>query len=360
MSGELERSAFLPVRMPLVRLAALCVVVAGLKAAEPVFIPMLLAFFLAVLSYPMQAKLMRWGVRPMLALSATVGAVLAMIIAFGLLINRAVVGLLNSVPVYQDRLIAKAQNWLELASARGIELSDWLAPETFDLSNYLDLAGDIVGGTVRGVASLASLIFMTVVALIFMLAEAYGLEDKLRVAFGDRRELISHVAGITRSTQRYVGVKTLVSALTGITVVMWTAALGIEFPLVWGVVAFFMHYIPTFGAFLAAFPTILVALAQYGWGRAFGVALGYLVIGSILGNIVEPALMGRRIGLSPLAVLVALVFWGWLWGPIGALLSVPVTMILKISLEYSTDFKWLTVLLSPNPKREAKSAAEAE
>jgi predicted PurR-regulated permease PerM len=339
--------------MPLVRLGALFVVVAGLKAAEPVFIPMLLAFFLAVLSFPLQALLMRWGVRPALALAATVTGVLVVILVFGLLINRAVVGFLIAMPAYQDRLVAMAREWLTLASARGLEVSDWLAAETFDVSNYFDIASGIVGGTVRGVASLLSLLLMTVVALIFMLAEAYGAGDKLRAAFGNRRDLIDHLAGITRSTQRYVGVKTLVSALTGIAVIAWTSLLGIEFPLVWGVVAFFLHFVPAVGAFIAAGPTILVALAQYGWGRAFGVAVGYLAIGVVLGNIVEPALMGRRLGLSPLAVLVALVFWGWLWGPIGMLLSVPVTMILKIALEHSKDFRWLAILLSPNPKRPA-------
>jgi len=358
MNGQEKPSSFMPVRMPLVRLGALFVVVAGLKAAEPVIIPMLLAFFLAVLSYPLQSMLVRWGVRTGMAVTATVGAVMAVITGLGLLVNQAVLGFVGSIPVYQERLVAKAQHWLELASERGLELSDWLDPETFDISNYFDLASGIVGGTVRGVASLVSLIFMTLVALIFMLAEAYGLGDKVSAAFGERRDLIAHVAGITRSTQRYVGVKTLMSALTGLLVTLWTALLGIEFPIVWGVVAFFMHFIPAFGAFIASVPTILVALAQYGWGRAFGVAVGYLVIGSVIGNIMEPALMGRRVGLSPLAVLFALVFWGWVWGPIGMLLSVPVTVLLKISLEHSKEFSWLAVLLSPNPKRKPKSEPE--
>lgn len=349
--SEEQSGGSLAVRMPLVRLAALAIVIAGLKAAEPVIIPMLLAFFLAVLSYPLQAKLMDWGVRPGLALTATFAAVIAVILAFGLLVNQAVLGFVAAVPLYQERLVAKAQHWVELASERGIEVSEWFSPESFEISSYLDLAGGIVGGTVRGVASLVSLLFMTLVALIFMLAESHGAGEKLRVAFGARRELVSDVNSITSATQRYVGIKTLVSLMTGVLVAIWTAVLGIEFPIVWGMVAFFMHYIPAFGAFLAGFPAVLVALAQYGWGRAFGVAVGYLVIGSVLGNIVEPALMGRRVGLSPLAVLVSLVFWGWVWGPIGMILSVPVTMILKISFEHSQDLRWLAVMLGPNPKR---------
>lgn len=196
--------------------------------------------------------------------------------------------------------------------------------------------------------------------MIFMLDEALGLGGKLRRAFGERPEILGHFAGITRSVQRYVGVKTFMSLIIGLLVVLWTAALGIEFPVVWGVVAFFMHYIPNFGAILAAAPAVLVALAQHGWASALLVVLGYLVIGSVLGNIVEPALMGRRVGLSPLAVLLSLVFWGWLWGPIGMILSVPVTMVLKISLEHTKQLRWLAVLLGPNDGRPVAAVPAAE
>lgn len=339
------------------RLAALVVVVAGLRAAQPVLIPMLLAIFLAILCYPLQAALMRKGVRPGLALTATVAAAIAVLTAFGLLINRAVVGFLASVPAYQERLVAKAQVWLELARERGIELSDWLSPETFDFSPLIDLAGGIAAGTVRGVAAFVSILFLTLVAMIFILAETLSFSGKLRAAFGEHPELLGHFESITRSTQRYVGVKTLISATVGLLVGGWTAVLGIEFPVVWGVVAFFLHFIPAFGAFIAAIPAVLVALAQYGGGRALLVAVGYLVVGSVLGSIVEPALMGRRVGLSPLAVLVSLVFWGWVWGPIGMILSVPVTMILKITMEHTEQLRWLAILLSPTGKLPPKPAA---
>jgi len=198
--------------------------------------------------------------------------------------------------------------------------------------------------------------FMTLVAMVFMLAEAPGLRGKLRAAFGERGDVLRHVESITQSTQRYVAVKTFVSALVGLAVGILTAALGVEFPIVWAVVAFFLHYIPTFGAFAAALPTVLVALAQHGGGRAFLVAVGYVVIGSVLGNILEPAMLGRRVGLSPLAVLVSIVFWGWVWGPIGMILSVPVTVILKITFEHTEQFKWLAVLLGPRGKRTATAS----
>ena len=352
-----------PAGRSLLRLASLVIVVAGLRAAEPVLIPMLLAVFLAVLSYPLLASMLRRGVRPGLAMGATVAAVAAALTVLGFIINGAVLRFLAAAPAYQELLVAKAQGWLESARANISVLPEWLSAETFDLSPLLDLAGGfvggIVGGTVRGVAAFISLMFLTLVAMVFMLAETFGLPDKLRRAFGERADLLRHVEGITRSTQRYVAVKTFVSALVGLTTGILTAALGIEFPVVWAVLAFFLHYIPTFGAFIAGVPAVLVALAQHGLGRAFLVTLGYIVIGSVLGNIVEPALMGRRVGLSPLAVLLCLVFWGWVWGPVGMILSVPVTVILKITFEHTEQLKWFAVLLGPNRKRAAAAPVES-
>lgn len=361
MSAVEQRSggALVPVRMPLVRFAALVVAVAGLRAAEPVLIPMLLAVFLAVLSHPLQAGLQRRGVRPSLALSATVVAVLIVVVACGLLVGSAVSGLLEALPTYHELLTVKIDRWLEIARQGGLTPDDWLGEEPLDLTRWVELAGGLVGGTVRGVASFLSLLVMTLVAVMFMLGEALGLDGKLRRAFGERPEVLEHFAGITRSVQRYVGIKTVVSLAVGLLVTAWTALLGIEFPVVWGVVAFFMRFIPNFGAFLAAAPALLVALTLHGWASALLVSLGYVVIGSVLGNIVEPALMGRRVGLSALVVLLSLVFWGWLWGPIGMILSVPVTVVLKISLEHTQQLRWLAVLLGPSEDREPAPAAAA-
>jgi len=124
----------------------------------------------------------------------------------------------------------------------------------------------------------------------------------------------------------------------------------------WGLTAFFLHYIPSIGSFVAGVPPVLIALVQLGPGSAAGVALGYLVIDMLLGNLVEPTLMGRRFGLSVLVVIMSLVFWGWVWGPVGMLLSVPLTIIVKIMLENTTDFRWLAILLGSGKQ----SSLEAE
>lgn len=139
-------------------------------------------------------------------------------------------------------------------------------------------------------------------------------------------------------------------------------SIGLDFPLLWGLVAFLFNYVPNIGGFVAAVPTLLVALVQpgLGTGAMFIIGLGHAVIHTVIGNIVEPAWMGRKLGLSPLVVLLCLVFWGWVWGPVGMLLSVPLTMAVKIALESDEQLRWIAVLLGPTPaepKRDARTRA---
>jgi predicted PurR-regulated permease PerM len=115
-------------------------------------------------------------------------------------------------------------------------------------------------------------------------------------------------------------------------------------------IAFLLNYIPTVGSIIAAIPAVLLSLILVGTaGHAVLVTLGYVVVNTLFGNILEPNLMGRRLGLSTLVVILSLLFWGWAWGPLGALLSVPLTVVVKIWLENTHDLKWVAILLDKAP-----------
>ena len=166
----------------------------------------------------------------------------------------------------------------------------------------------------------------------------------MRFAFGSV-EAERRFGKIITEMRRYLVIKTLISLITGTFITLWLWILGVDFALLWGFCAFVLNYIPNLGSIIAAVPTTLLAVLQLGFGYALLVALGYLVVNVALGNFVEPLWMGRRLGLSALVVLLSLVFWGWVWGPVGMLLSVPLTMVVKIMLENSEDLKWVAVLL---------------
>ncbi len=137
----------------------------------------------------------------------------------------------------------------------------------------------------------------------------------------------------------------MVSLATGLLAGFMLWALDVDYFVLWGVVAFMLNYIPNIGSIIAAVPPVLLALITQGPLVAGIIAGGYLVINTVMGNIVEPKFMGKGLGLSTLVVFLSLIFWGWLMGTVGMLLSVPLTMIVKIALETSQEGRWLATLL---------------
>jgi predicted PurR-regulated permease PerM len=251
------------------------------------------------------------------------------------------------VPRYQAAL---RQNILELLNwvrDRGIPVSDEVITDMLDAGRVLT----VVTGTLRGVAAVLSNSLLVVLAVVFILAEAACFPTKIEVAFG-RGGSNERFDNMRNEVQRYLGLKTLISLTTGSLVAAAMAIIGVDFPLLWGMLAFLLNYIPALGSILAAIPPILLAIVQpeLGLGSVLAVAIVFLSINVALGNFLEPYVMGRGLGMSPLVVFFSLIFWGWVWGPVGMLVSVPMTMIIKIMLENTEDLRWVAVLLGPAPK----------
>lgn len=344
----------------LISVAALVIIVAGLRAAASFFLPFLVALFLALLSFPLVESLQRRGLRLSLAVALTFIADLAVLLIFGLVVTQAVARFTRAAPGYWELLGAKFEGWRialgERLADREIaleELIDFGAVSAADLTNVLGGIGD----TVRGVASVVSFSVLVLLTMVCFLYEAVGFPDKIKVAFERGGARTEYFTSITREIQRYLGIKTLLSLVTGVLVAIWVSILGVDFPIFWGLVAFLLNYIPIIGSIVAAVPTALLTIAQHGLGRAALVVLGYLVINFLIGNLLEPLLMGRSFGLSTLVVFLALVFWGWVWGPLGMLLSVPLTIVLKIVLRHTDDFRWIAVLMSPGGQLEEAAVA---
>jgi predicted PurR-regulated permease PerM len=167
------------------------------------------------------------------------------------------------------------------------------------------------------------------------------------------------IADGLREVQRYLLVKLLMSTCNGLFLGLWCWLWGVDSPLLWGVLAFALNFIPIIGSILAAIPPILIGLLNGGWPVALGVATGYGVVNLVVDNIVEPRIMGRALGLSPLVILLALLIWGFVLGPVGALLAVPLTMAAKIMFEQDRDLRRVALLMSngdlagPGPAQKA-------
>jgi predicted PurR-regulated permease PerM len=343
----LDRSDQHPGARLLLTMACLVVVVYGLRFASPILLPSALALFLAVLSLPVMLWLRKHRVPSGLATFLTV------------LLNVAVVGLLilvvsQSMSEFQSRLGVYARelnelytSWMRAIEARtGIAVSSYVTPDLIDPGAVVDFARGAVGRA----AQFLGTTFLVFLIMAFMLGEATVFPAKFHYISGDGVGGEGRLTKVVTEVQTYLGIKTVVSLATGLVIGAWAAVLDLDFPVLLGLVAFMLNYIPTVGSIIAAVPALLLSLILVGTvGHALLVMLGYVVVNTLFGNILEPNLMGRRLGMSTLVVILALLFWGWLWGPMGALLSVPLTVIVKIWLENTPDLRWVAILLDKAP-----------
>jgi len=181
--------------------------------------------------------------------------------------------------------------------------------------------------------------------VVFMLMEATIFEDKIMKIFGGSDKRIKQIASFTNTVKRYMLIKTAISIATGFIATIWLLILDVNYPFLWGFLTFLLNYIPTIGSNIAAIPPVLMALIQYDLFMMFIVGFGYLVINNALGSFLEPRIMGHGMGLSTLVVFVSLIFWGWMFGPIGMILCVPITTIIKIAFANTEDAQWVSALL---------------
>lgn len=322
----------------LVASAAAVVVVAGLRAASAFFVPIAFAGLLTLACVPLVRRLQRWGAPE----SAAIVAVLTLLVAIALLLPAAVAASVDqftaALPGYRARLdpiVADLRAWLADLGLADLDLASQL-----DAEAVTRLFAD---GTRAFVVALSNVLIVLLVT-IFALFEVRVLPARLGAAFGATTAARNFERAVDR-IGRYVGVKALMSALTGVGVGVLDAVVGVDFALLWGFVAFVLNFVPNVGSILASLPAIALAGIEHGPGAAVGVAIGYVVINLSISNGLEPHVMGSRLGLSTLVVFVSLLFWFWVWGPVGMLLSVPLTVILKMGLEQSDEFRPIAVLL---------------
>lgn len=327
--------------------ASAVIVIAGLRAAAPLILPILLAGFLTILSLPLLRWLRTHRVPVFLSVLLTVMAVVAILAVLSLLVSVAVADAGAAAPGYLEQLQQSASRARDRLSQS--PLAEYVSTDQLDPASLVDVLvgtfGGIIRGTVMGLATVVSYSLLIMLALVFMLAEACGFNDKLKSLRTMRSINVDQFRQIAEEMQHYLGIKTAVSLATGVLIFLWTWLSGLDFPLFWALLAFILNYIPTIGSILAGAPAVVLALVQHGVGLASVVALGYVAVNIVLGNLVEPRMLGVRFRLSTLVVFLSLLFWGFIWGPLGMLLSVPLTRSILIVLEHTADFHWVTVLL---------------
>lgn len=324
----------------LIVLASLFIIIAGIKIAQPIVMPVLVAFFLAALTSPAVSLLVRLRLPLGVAITIVVVMLIGFFYALGRVLATSTDEFLVRLPDYQAQL----ELWL-------VQLKDSVPWLIEDIEQRIaefqptDSAIAIVGKLFSGVGSVLTAIVLIVFTLIFTLLETNNAGEKLRIAFGDDKT-IGYIKRFSKMVQRYLLVKSLISLATGILVTILLVFLGVDYPILWGTLAFLMNFIPNIGSLLAAVPPMILAGIQLGLPGLLITTGGFTAINMIIGNLIEPRLMGKTLDISPLVVFLSLVLWGWILGPIGMLLSIPLTVVIKIGLEVYPGSRWIAELIS--------------
>lgn len=329
----------------LVTIASFFVVVAGMKTAASIMLPILFAFFLAIIGTSVVQFLQRYKLPKFISITIVTLLVISVLVILCLLLIRSVNEFTIAMPRYQQRFLDLTLGYLNQLESYGIDISKEKIAESFQAGTLVTF----LSSTVKGLANAVSKVVVVLIIMVFMMVEAADFRKKLNLAL-KRNMNIAQLENISIEVQRYMGIKTVTSALTGLIVYVFVSFMQVDFAILWGIVAFFMNFIPFVGSILASIPAILLALVQFDAFTATIVGIGYLIINIGISNFIEPILMGKQFGLSPLVVFLSLMIWGWIWGPVGMLLAVPLTMMLKIFLEHSRDLRWCAILMGSKPK----------
>ncbi|MDX2481170.1 MAG: AI-2E family transporter [Desulfuromusa sp.] len=333
-------------------LAALIIIIAGLKTAQALLVPFLLAFFISIICAGPFYWLQQRKVPAPLALFLVISVVMLGGLVVVTLIGTSVNDFTNDLPVYQEKLRIQTLTLVDWLDKLGIRVSKQIFLEYFNPAALMQSAASMLA-TAGGVLTNSFLILLTV---IFILFEASGMPNKLRAALPDAESSLASFEKFSTSVRQYLVIKTLVSLGTGLVVTVGLLLLGLDYAPLWGMIAFLLNYVPNIGSIIAAVPAILLAVVQLGPLSSLLVAALYIITNVVMGNAVEPRLMGQKLGLSALVIFISLVFWGWVLGPVGMLLSVPLTMVVKIALEVNASTRWMAILLSSDIS--AKAIAE--
>ena len=330
-------------------MAAFVVVAAGVKLAAVIVVPFLLSVFLAILAGPPVFWLHRNRVPRWLAILTVILSIGGFVGLVGVLAAASLSDFANSLPGYQGRLLSQWEQTLvsleDLLTRLGIrEFSDSVWDQS-DLSRIFGTTAQFAGATLLQFGNIVTKSLMAVLTVTFMLLEAFRLPKKLEPLLDQSGRKWEHFEAFARSVQKYLAIKTLTSLATGVAITLWVWVLGVDYAIFWGLLGFLLNFIPNIGSFIAAIPAVLMAAVQYGGGTALVVALGYVGINVVIGGLIEPQFMGDGVGLSPLVVFMSLVFWGFLLGPVGMLLSTPLTISVKLALEGYPDARWIATLI---------------
>ena len=330
-------------------IAALIIIIAAVRYAELLINPLLMAFFIFIICAPLIGWLKKKKVPESLAILFVILLIFTFYGLFIQLISTSLSLFLKDAPKYQQGLSEVLISARDFLDNIGINLAILGQAGSMDPSKIMQFTTRIFSSLSEMLSQEITFIFLT----IFLLAEVDSIAVKIKVIAKNSKYSLEYLLIIGKSIRHYLSIKTLTSLITGILVGVLLALIGVDYPVLWGLVAFLLNYIPTIGSIIAAIPATFISIIQLGFPASFLTIGVYLAINLIIGNIIEPKMMGKGLGLSTFIVFFSLIFWGFILGYVGMFLSIPLMIVIKIMLENNPKTKWIAALLGTKNDAEA-------
>ena len=335
----LERSK--PFLYLLVGLASVFIIVGGVRASSPILNPILLAVVITIAVLPLPGWFMQRGLPGWLAVVLSVIIILAFIGLVLLLVVVAVGQLGSVIPTVQASI-----NLTETTTSLFGEneyVDDVLAIVESSLRSQAlsDFATSVISTVVSGLSQA----FLVMLIFVFMLSAALTLPQSSRLGFRPDHPLVESFAKLTEDVRRYVNITTVINILVAIGNTILLVILGVNEALLWGLLSWFMGYIPAIGFWIAMIPPLILGFAEGGLPTAAIVFFGYILINGSVENVLKPRVMGQSLRISPVVVVVSLFVWGWLLGAVGAILAIPLSLLIISVLEVFDSTHWIAILM---------------
>ena len=333
----------------LVNFAAFIIIVAGIMFAASFVTSLLMALFISIiLSQPifwLQKKKVPQG----LAITVVFVIVTGIFLGFGEIIATSFSSFSQDEVKYQENLSEMGNSALHFLENKGIQIPTNKMTDLFEPSRIMSFTAGFLGQLGGFMGNSLTIFFLA----LFLLLESDSIPVKIRAIIKGNVESFSFFRAIGDSIRHYLSIKTVTSLMTGVFIWIGLTILGLDYAIIWALIAFLLNYIPNIGSIIAAVPAVAFALVQLGFGGAIWTGVIFLAINMIIGNAVEPKMMGEGLGLSTFVVFLSLLFWGFILGTVGMFLSVPLTMAIKIMLEQNENTKWMAIVLGTEAEAQA-------
>ncbi len=334
----------------LVALASIVVILFGVRGSASILNPILLAAVITITVLPVPSSLAKRGLPGWLSLVLTILMVVLLLALVIATVFFSITKLSTELPVYEQQASTQASQ--DAASGGDATVSIQIEQATQSI-------GPLVEGFLTSILNILVTFGLALVIFFFMISAALALPAPSRMGLDPGSSNIKRVAQLTEDVRKYMTVLTGINFLVGLGDTIFLLVLGVDYALLWGLLAWFMGYIPSIGFIIALIPPVLMAYAEFGLPTALIVAVGFILINGGIQNFVQPKIMGDKLRISPLVVFVGLFIWGYLLGGVGAILAVPMTLLVLIVMENFEATRPIAILMryTGEEKKEERQAA---